>query len=191
MATTPSEANKLLETGNSSLDQIPKSRNEALAKKNTFETARGSEMDLARIAGLPPDLADMFFVKLGGKPYIKVAGLQYIAGKMGYRSEITDSYDKETETWVAECKIYPKISRKAIDSLSRISPDMQKEVFEEMKKPTNGIGTASKKNVSMSTMHAFLREMAQTRAMGRALRAFTGYGSAVYEELPEAEIKVE
>ena len=61
MVTTPSEAERLLEKGNRSLDNMPKSKEEALAKKNTFETAKGSEMDLARIAGLPPDLADMFF----------------------------------------------------------------------------------------------------------------------------------
>ena len=44
-------------------------------------------------------------------------------------------------------------------------------------------------NVQNRNMHQFLREMAQTRALGRALRSYTGYGSTTYEELPDAEIR--
>ena len=62
---------------------------------------------------------------------------------------------------------------------------------EDMAKPTNGIGTANKENVQNSNMHKFLREMAQTRALGRALRSYTGYGSTTYEELPDATVVVD
>jgi hypothetical protein len=50
------------------------------------------------------------------------------------------------------------------------------------------VGTANIENVQNRSMHKFLREMAQTRALGRALRSYTGYGGTSYEELPDAEI---
>ena len=191
MATIPYEKE-------SSLDSIPKTPEEAREKKElakqkeSFQVQNGSEMELAKSVGLPSELADMFFMKLGGKPYIKVAGLQFMAGKIGYqRIEVSSTYDAETETWNAEAKIYPKIGNHTLASIAKLKPELQDRAFDELSKPTNGLGSANTSNVQNASMHKFLREMAQTRAMGRALRAFTGYGSAVYEELPEAEIKVE
>lgn len=191
MATIPYEKE-------SSLDSIPKTPEEAREKKElakqkeSFQVQNGSEMELAKSVGLPSELADMFFMKLGGKPYIKVAGLQFMAGKIGYqRIEVSDHYDSENETWVAEAKVYPKIGPREIEAISKLPEAMQKIAFEELTKPTNGIGQANKNNIKMSTMIPFAREMAQTRAKGRALRAFTHYGATSYEELPEAVVKVE
>ncbi len=159
------------------------------SEKSKFTVEPGSELAIAKIAGLPPEMANLFFMKLNGNAYIKVAGLQYMAGKIGYRRiEIIDNYDEKSETWTAEAKIYPKIDNKTLEALSKLSPETQKMAYEDLSKPTNGIGTASKENVQNRNMHQFLREMAQTRALGRALRSYTGYGGTSYEELPDAEI---
>ena len=159
-------------------------------QKQSFTVQPGSELALAKTAGIPEEMANLFFMKLNGNAYIKVAGLQYMAGKIGYRRiEITDSYDEKIQTWTAEAKIYPKIDNKTLEALSKLSPETQKMAYEDLSKPTNGIGTASKENVQNRNMHQFLREMAQTRALGRALRSYTGYGSTTYEELPNAEIR--
>ena len=158
--------------------------------KQAFTVQPGSELALAKTAGIPEEMANLFFMKLNGNAYIKVAGLQYMAGKIGYRRiEIIDNFDEKSGTWTAEAKIYPKIDNKTLEALSKLSPETQKMAYEDLSKPTNGIGTASKENVQNRNMHQFLREMAQTRALGRALRSYTGYGSTTYEELPNAEIR--
>ena len=158
--------------------------------KQNFVVQPGSELALAKTAGIPPEMANLFFMKLNGNAYIKVAGLQYMAGKIGYRRiEIIDNFDEKSGTWTAEAKIYPKIDAKMLEMLSKLTPEVQKMAYEDLSKPTNGIGTANKENVQNRNMHQFLREMAQTRALGRALRSYTGYGSTTYEELPDAEIR--
>jgi len=170
--------------------EIAKPTEQATKQKQSFTVQPGSELALAKTAGIPEEMANLFFMKLNGNAYIKVAGLQYMAGKIGYRRiEIIDNYDEKSETWTAEAKIYPKIDNKTLEALSKLSPETQKMAYEDLSKPTNGIGTASKENVQNRNMHQFLREMAQTRALGRALRSYTGYGSTTYEELPDAEIR--
>ena len=183
-------------------NNIPKSKEEAEARKakekgeekprTEFTVAPGSELALARTAGIPEEMANLFFMKLNGNAYIKVAGLQYMAGKIGYRRiETSDRYDEKTQTWIAEAKIYPRIDAKILDVLSKLDPEVQKAAYADLSSPTNGIGTANKENVQNTKMHPFLREMAQTRALGRALRSYTGYGSTAYEELPDAKIDEE
>ena len=158
-------------------------------EKAKFTVEPGSELAIAKIAGLPPEMANMFFIKLNGNAYIRVAGLQYMAGKVGYqRIEITDRYEESTKTWVAEAKVFPKISADKLATISKLSPEVQKMAYEDLSKPTNGVGTANRENVQNQNMHKFLREMAQTRALGRALRSYTGYGGTSYEELPDAEV---
>ena len=167
-------------------------KQEIAQEKPKFVAEPGSELAIAKIAGLPPEMANLFFMKLNDNAYIKVAGLQYMAGKIGYRRiEITDHFDEKSQTWIAEAKIYPKISIEMVRALSSLTPEVQKQMYDELSKPTNGIGTANKDNVKTDKMWKFLREMAQTRALGRALRSYTGYGSTTYEELPDAEVEVE
>ena len=159
------------------------------SEKSKFTVEPGSELAIAKIAGLPPEMANLFFMKLNGNAYIKVAGLQFMAGKIGYqRIEITDRYEESTKTWIAEARIFPKISVDKLATISKLSPEVQKMAYEDLSKPTNGVGTANSENVQNRSMHKFLREMAQTRALGRALRSYTGYGGTSYEELPDAEI---
>ncbi len=158
-------------------------------QKKELVIEKGEFTSIAREFDIPADLANMFFMKFEDQLYIKVAGLQYIAGKKGYRRiEISDSYDEGTQTWIAEARVFPKITKELIDSVAKLSPEVQKMIIDEISKPTIGIGTANKDNVRNTKMHPFLREMAQTRALGRALRAYTGYGSTTYEELPNASL---
>jgi len=168
-----------------------KSENKDIQPKNPMTVEKGEFTSIANEFQIPADLANLFFMKLGDQLYIKVAGLQYIAGKKGYRRiEILDMYDKESQTWTAEARIYPKITKEIIESISKLSPETQKIIIDDMLKPTIGIGTANKSNVQNTRMYPFLREMAQTRALGRALRSYTGYGSTTYEELPDAELDI-
>lgn len=158
-------------------------------EKKTMTVEPGSSLALAQNMGMPPELADLFFRKIDGKPYIMNPGLLYMAGKVGYqRIEVTDKFDEKKGEWVAESRIYPKITSHLIEAIAKLTPEIQKVAFEEATKPTTGIGTASQKNVQNSRMHTFLREMAQTRSQNRALRAYVGYGATTYEEMPEAEI---
>jgi hypothetical protein len=130
----------------------------------------------------------MLFMNMGGNLYIKVAGLLYIAGKIGYqRIEIRKIEGKNAY----EALIYPKVSLKQLEALSHLSPEVQRLAYEDLTKPTNGYGSASEENVKMMDMWKFLPEMAQTRALGRALRNYTGYGGTTYEELPDATVEVD
>ncbi len=139
--------------------------------------------------GIPAELANLFFMKMNEGLYIKNPGLLYLAGKKGYsRIEVITSYDEKAQEWSAECKIYPKLTKDILEGIAKLDKDLQKIAFEFFAQPTNGTGRASKASVKMTTMHPFLKEMAQTRAQNRALRAFTGYGSTSSEELPEGEI---
>ena len=69
---------------------IPKSPEEAQiirSRKSEFQVEPGSELALAKTAGIPEEMANLFFMKLNGTAYIKVAGLQFMAGEYtGYGS---------------------------------------------------------------------------------------------------------
>lgn len=179
-----------LDSDNKEEKQVPAKNNPAPKPKESFSTKKGSQMAMAKAAGIPEDLANMFFMELNGSPYIKVAGLQYLAGKKGYgRVNIRSYYDETKETWYAEAKIYPKLDKELILAIAQLNPEVQGDIVEELKEPTNGLGSANKQSVKMTQMHPFLREMAETRALGRALRSYTGYGATSYEEMPEAQIE--
>ena len=176
---------------------LPESETQSPAVANTTEkpkvaVVKGSEMQLAKIAGLPEEMADMFFMKLDGKAYITVAGLQFLAGKIGFsRIETEDHYDKDSDLWVANVRIVPRITPQMVESISKLAPQVQEMIITDFLKGTNATGTAGKSNVRNTKMYPFLREMAQTRALGRALRKYVSYGGTSYEEMPEASIGVD
>ncbi len=145
---------------------------------------------MASLHGIPPELADMFFTIINGALYIKVAGLNYMAGKIGYaRIVTTPEYNEERKEWTATAYIYPRIPIDVLKALNGLSPDIQQQVLESYG-PTIAHGRASRENVTNPKMLPFLKEMSETRALGRALRYFTAYGGTSYEELPDAEIEV-
>ena len=157
----------------------------------TVEKASSKAELMASLNHIPPELADMFFTIINGALYIKVAGLNYMAGKIGYARIVTKpEYDEDKKEWNATAYIYPRIPIDVLKALNGLSPDIQQQVLESYG-PTVGHGRASHENVTNSKMLPFLKEMSETRALGRALRAFTAYGGTSYEELPDATIEVE
>jgi hypothetical protein len=139
--------------------------------------------------GIPAELANLFFMKMNEGLYIKNPGLLYLGAKKGYsRIEITTIGDDKAG-WSSECKIFPKLTKDILEGIAKLDKDLQKIAFEFATQPTNGTGRASTASVKMTSMHAFLKEMSQTRAQNRALRAFTGYGGTSAEELPEAQLE--
>lgn len=160
------------------------------ATKKKQELVIGKCEAVAAQYGIPSEMANLFFMTMDGGLYIKNPGLLYLASKKGYsRIEVTTSFDEKAQEYSAECKIYPKITKDLLEGIGRLDAGLQKVAFEFATQPTNGTGRASKANVRMSTMHAFLKEMSQTRAQNRALRAFTGYGGTSAEELPDAQLE--
>jgi len=146
---------------------------------------------IAKMNRIPPELADMYFLILDGQLYIKSPGLLYMASKQGYaRIKVTSQYDSDKKEWNATALVFPKIPVELLQSFAGITPAVQAEILETQYGPTTGFGRASMENVKMSTMHKFLKEMAETRAVNRALRLFTGYGGTSYEELPESSVEV-
>lgn len=144
---------------------------------------------MSKLNGLPAEIADMFFVIIDNRLYVKVAGLLFMAGKKGYsRIETTSRYDEKKQEWIATTKVYPLIDPKMIETLSRLDPKLVEKIITEYYAPTIAEGRASRENVANSRMHPFLKEMAETRSVGRALRLYTGYGGTTYEELPQAEV---
>lgn len=144
----------------------------------------------AKQYGIPAELANIFFMTLNDGLYIKNPGLLHLAAKKGYsRIEVTSKYNEKTQEWESESKIYPRVSVEMVLAICKLTPEMQKTAWEYVTAPTNGTGAASAKSVKMSTMQPFFKEMSQTRAQNRALRAYTGYGGTSLEELPEAEVK--
>jgi hypothetical protein len=147
---------------------------------------------LAKMNNIPPELADMFFTILEGSLYIKQPGLLYMASKKGYaRIDVSSEYDEETKGYKAVAKVYPIIPKEVIVALGNLSEKMQEKIINDYYGPIPGNGRAARDNVKMSTMMPFLRELAETRAINRALRLYTGYGGTSFEEMPQAEIREE
>lgn len=142
---------------------------------------------MAKLNGIPPELADMFFAIIDGGLYIKAPGLMYMGGKIGYARIITTvEFDAKTGGYKATAKIYPKMPDKVMESLSRMDKEMQRYILDTYYGATEGHGTANKANTKPKQQNN-LQEMAETRAVVRALRLYTGYGGTSLEELPDGE----
>lgn len=158
--------------------------------------------ELAEFYNVPPSLMNAFFVEIGGVAYPKEAALLYVGHKKGIqRIEVTkpllvtEDLAKSLLTiaplvgeWYCEARIYPSLGLQKLQEINRLPPDMKKQAFEYLTAPTVEWGHASAKNVRMSTMQAWLPEMAIKRAVCRALRIFAGSFGTSYVELPEAEM---
>ncbi len=117
--------------------------------------------DLARTLDIPPG----FILSLGGKPYVTKEGLLVKARRIGFRAP--------DETRLLEAMV------------GHVDKDVFRETYRDLQKPTIAHATATKANVKMGTMHAYMRELAETRAINRALRLYTGCGLVSVDELPD------
>lgn len=147
--------------------------------------------ELAAFYGVPPSLMNAFFVELGGVAYAKEAALLFVGHKKGIQRIEVSKPVLVGEEWSCEARIYPSLGLQKMQEINRLPPDMKGKAFEYLIAPTVEWGHASAKNVRMSTMQAWLPEMAIKRAVCRALRIFAGGFGTSYVELPEAEVPQE
>ena len=163
-------------------------------KKTEMKTEKASSRPemLAKMNGIPPELADMFFMIIDGSLYIKSPGLLYMAQKKGYsKIDVHSEYNEDRQEWTAQASVYPRINDRALELLSKMPVEALEGLIHDYYGPTTGYGRANKENVKNARMHPFLKEMAETRAVNRALRLYTGYGGTSYEELPDSQTEVE
>ena len=185
---TYDKAEELIQRGNSSRE-IKKSET-AVKPAGTVKLQVGKAEQMATYYGIPPELANMFFVVIEGSLYVKQPGLLYLASKKGYARILTVSHQSD-EGWEAETKVYPVIPQAVIVALASMDKEIQRHVLDTYYGPTIGQGRANEKNVKTTKMLPFLKELAETRSVNRALRLYTGYGGTSYEEMPEASIEGE
>jgi len=145
--------------------------------------------ELAAFYNVPKGLMNAMFVELGGVAYPKQAALLYVGHKKGIqRIEVSKPLLSAEGEWVCEAKVYPMLGLQKLQEVNRLPPDLKAEALHYLTAPTIEWGHAGKENVRMSTMQAWLPEMAIKRAVCRALRLFAGSFGTSYEELPEAEL---
>ena len=172
---------------------IPRSPEEAMQRKAEspmkVEKPSSRPQLMAKLNGIPEELADMYFAIIDGALYIKNPGLLYMASKKGYaKIEVTSEPDGKGG-FTAISKIYPKIPIDFIKAITPLSPEIQLRLLDDQYGPTVEKGSANKENVKNSRMYSFFEELARTRANDRALRLYTGYGGTSYEELPDAQLE--
>ena len=160
-----------------------------MEKKAVLKTEKASDRIsvMAHMQGIPVELANMYFMIIDDQLYIKAPGLLHLAAKKGY-TKIEVQSEKQGDGYTATARIYPKMDVEFIRSLNGLPEDVIKEIVDKQYGPTSGYASANKSNVRNTRMHVFLKELAETRAVNRALRLYTGYGGTSYEEMPQAEV---
>jgi hypothetical protein len=146
--------------------------------------------ELAKWYDVPEQLMNLFFVTFNGTMYPKEPFLLYLAHRRGVQA-IEVEVKKDGEVYEAKATIYPRITSRMLEALTRLPEKERAEKWAYITKPTVEWGRASKENVRMSTMHQWLREIAIKRAVARACRLFVGTWGTSFEELPEIEISRE
>ncbi len=150
--------------------------------------------DASSLWDVPPGFITIFVDPKTGamSPYIGKAGLLYKLGQKGYRSvqtEVAKHPDIEGG-FLATASIYPQVSDKDRELLLKIAEkgdkDWFNEVFRELTRPIIAHGTAHPGNIKTDRVGPFIYEIAETRALLRAVRVYTGMGLAVEGDEEEA-----
>lgn len=165
--------------------------NRALAttdrKKSTTIKPSDRPVLMAKLNGIPEELANSFFAIIDNNLYIKAPGLLFMAGKIGYSRIKVESYQDDVgKGWRATAYVYPRIPKEVMVSFNGMDKEIVKRVLDDYYGATIGYGSANDKNLK-DKQKPFAREMAETRAVVRALRLYTGYGGTAFEELPQGE----
>ena len=118
-------------------------------------------------AGALEDVDDRFVMRLGGDPYIRREGFQRLAKAEGYRVE------SEMRTWAGDtdCELAEARAR----------------VLDDDEVVATGTGTAYLPDEDLSGAAGNLNELAETRAISRAMGWATGAGLSAVEVDAEAE----
>jgi len=160
----------------------------ATSAKLTVEKPSSRPALMARMNGIPPELADMFFSLIDGSLYIKLPGLLYMASKKGYSRIVVDEPTMKDGTWYVKASVYPLIPKDVLITMGSMDKELANKIVNEYYGPVVGYGRANKDNVKTTKILPFLPELAAARATARALRLYTGYGGTSEEELPDARI---
>lgn len=146
--------------------------------------------EVGHVLGVPKELV----VSLNGRMFVTQAGLLIKAErKGGYRSmhaEIVGEIKEGDKVIGYEAKgyIYPELTpndMEMVKLLPTFPVALQERLMAEIGRPYTAIATATIKNVKMTAMHAYLKEMACTRALNRVLRVYTSCGFCSIEELDD------
>jgi len=160
----------------------------ATSAKLTVEKPSTRPALMARMNGIPSELADMFFSLIDGSLYIKLPGLLYMAAKKGYSRIVVDEPVLKDGTWYVKASVYPLIPKDVLVTMGSLDKELANKIVNEYYGPVVGYGRANKDNVKTTKILPFLPELAAARATARALRLYTGYGGTSEEELPDARI---
>ncbi len=126
-----------------------------------------------------------FVIMFDNRPYIPKDGMLWKLREYGYDA-VDVEIQEEEGGFLAEARIYPKLRRTDYDLLSKVAetrPEDLIKVMEQLRRPTVAHATANKGNLKPKQLK-WMREMAETRAVLRAARVYTGMGLSTPEEEP-------
>ena len=170
-------------------EKIPEKEKE---KKEMVVSKASDRVSLmASLHGIPAPLANLFFMLIDDQLYVKSPGLLYMAKKQGYARISISSEEDGKGGFIASALVYPVIPVEVLKTFAALPHDVLEDIIDTHYGPTIGHGAANKENVKNTRMYPYLKELAETRAINRALRLYTGYGGTSYEEMPDSQIEVE
>jgi hypothetical protein len=148
--------------------------------------------DAARFWNVPEHFVLAFVNPHTGdvSPYVTKQGKLWILAQHHPRSVQTrvEPHPYIEGGWIATAEIVPELSDKDRAFLERIAEtndrDLFLQVFRELTKPTIATGSAHQGNLR-EKQGPWVREMAETRALSRAISTFTGLSLPVPEEREE------
>jgi hypothetical protein len=148
--------------------------------------------DAAKFWNVPPHFVLAFVNPQTGDvaPYITKSGKLWILAKHNPRSVQTkvEPHPSIEGGWIATAEIVPDLTDADRSFLEKIAEtkdrDLFLQVFRELTRPTTAQGTAHEGNLK-DRQGPWAREMAETRALSRAISVFTGLALPVPEEREE------
>ena len=180
---TPEEIRTAIEDTRAHANQ--EVREQMLKDAELAKTGEWTVRDLARQLDIPPG----FVLTINGKPYVTKEGLLQQARRIGFDAIEATVTEPQQGRFEAEAKVWRSFRKEDYALLERMVGIGKEEfwkVYQDLRRPTVAHGSANPDNVKMGAMKAYLRELAETRAINRALRLFTGCGLVSVDELEEA-----
>jgi hypothetical protein len=165
-------------------EDVAKAIEEVRERKELAKASEWTVKDLADQYQIPKGLV----LEINGKPYVTKEGLLIQARRIGYDS-IEATVTEVRDGWFeSEGRVYRSLKPQEVDLLSKINGQDKEtfwRVYQDLRRPTVAHATANPDNVKMGAMKAYMRELAETRAINRALRLFTGCGLVSADELED------
>ncbi len=176
----------IAEGGRRVLEELREERGKPLSK------AAVVVRDMAENFDIPPGFILGFEDPKTGRvtPYVTKPGLLYKLEQKGYHAVQIRYILEDEEAGVYECEaaVYPKLKKEDYELLSKILDKGDKALFretrEDLMRPTISRGRASPETLKEKQVK-YAREMAETRALCRATRIYTGCGLYMREEVEE------